>query len=184
MSDIEHTEAKSEPAGRAESIEDVMAEYQAPLLRYATRLVNDPNAAQDVVQDTFIKLCRGWEDGARPTDKLKGWLYRVTHNHAVDYIRRESRLRVLHEKQAEKVETSTPAAATRSLEHEDAMKLALQHIRKLKPEEQQVVVLRLEEGLSYKEIAEITDRTAGNVGCILHHAVKKLSQSLKRAGAL
>jgi RNA polymerase sigma-70 factor (ECF subfamily) len=55
---------------------------------------------------------------------------------------------------------------------------------KLQPREQQVILLRLQEGLSYQEISTVTGRTEGNVGNILHHAVRKLSQALRRSGAL
>jgi DNA-directed RNA polymerase specialized sigma24 family protein len=46
------------------------------------------------------------------------------------------------------------------------------------------VILRLQEGLSYQEIAGITGRTEGNVGCILHHAVKKIAAGLKKSGVI
>ena len=81
-------------------MEAIVAEYETPLLRYAARILNNPAAAQDVVQNTFIKLFRGWKPGMHASPSLKSWLYRVTHNEAVDYIRRESRLQLLHEKQA------------------------------------------------------------------------------------
>lgn len=165
-------------------LERIMAQHETALLRYATRILNDPDAAQDVVQDTFIKLCQGWKDGATPAPQLKGWLYRVTHNRAVDYIRRESRLRVLHEKQAEESDDAIPARQAEHLHEADRKTAVLEHVRRLKPEEQQVVLLRLQEGLSYREIAEITKRTEGNVGCILHHAVRKLAQELKKAGVV
>jgi len=61
----------------------------------------------------------------------------------------------------------------------DQMNLVLANLRKLDLAERQVVLLRLQEGLSYKEISRITGRTEGNVGCLLHHAVKKLSQCVK-----
>ena len=41
-------------------------------------------------------MTRGWTDGAKPAKSLTSWLYRVTHNLAVDYIRRENRLKILH----------------------------------------------------------------------------------------
>ena len=173
-----------EETDRAADLEVIMSQYEAPLLRYAARILNDPDAAQDVVQNTFIKLCKRWKDDAPPAKQLKGWLYRVTHNHAVDHIRRESRMRILHQAHAEEVATSYAPKQSRQLQKEDAMNLALQHLRKLKPEEQQVVLLRLQEGLSYKEISEVTKRSEGNVGCILHHAVKKLARSLKQAAVV
>lgn len=165
-----------------QDMDAVIAQYEAPLLRYATRLLNDQTAAQDVVQNTFLKLCQHWRNGSRPTDQLQGWLYRVTHNHAVDHIRRESRLRVLHTKRAEQEEIDRQGTRASAADRAEAMQLALRYMRKLDPAEQQVLILRLQEGKSYREIAEITKRTEGNVGCILHHAVKKLSAKLQQAG--
>ena len=165
-----------------QDMDAVMATYEAPLLRYATRLLNDPSTAQDVVQNTFLKLYKHWRNGVKPTDQLQGWLYRVTHNNAVDHIRRENRLRVLHNRRAEQVELEQEEQRESALDRREALSLALRYVRKLDPSEQQVVILRLQEGKSYKEIAAITKRTEGNIGCILHHAVKKLSVQLKKAG--
>jgi RNA polymerase sigma-70 factor (ECF subfamily) len=174
----------SAAADRNEVLEHVMAEYESALLRYATRILRDPSAAQDVVQDTFIRFNRHCSNGSRPPAQVRAWLYRVTHNGAVDHIRRESRLRLLHEKQADEMEHSAPPGQGRELEEAERMNMALTAIGRLKPEEQQVIILRLQEGLSYKEIARITKRSEGNVGCILHHAVRKVSGSLKKAGVI
>lgn len=171
-------------AGRSEVLETVMAEHESALLRYATRILRDPDAAQDVVQDTFIRFNGQSQNGARPPAQIRAWLYRVTHNNAVDHIRRESRLRLLHERHAEEVDLSDPPAQRRTLEKEELMETILAAVGRLRPAEQQVVILRLQEGLSYREIAEVTRRTEGNVGCILHHAVRKLSGSLKKAGVI
>jgi len=172
------------PEAEAPRIEAIIAEYEAGLLRYAARLLNNADAAQDVVQEAFIKLCRKWRDGTRPPDRIKSWLFRVTHNAAVDHIRRESRLRLLHDAEAERAADSEPPSQREQLERQEAEELVLAHLRRLKVSEQQVVILRLQEGLSYREIAAVTGRSEGNVGCVLHHAVKKLASSLKQAGAL
>ena len=167
---------------RQVQMEAVVAEHETALLRYATRFVNDATAAQDVVQNVFIKLFRSWPPGMKPSKQLTSWLYRVTHNEAIDHIRRESRLHLLHEKQA----AETPEACADGVncppsdEEKKAMVLSL--LRRLHPREQQVVLLRLDEGLSYKEISEITGRTEGNVGNILHHAVKKLAEGMRGRG--
>ncbi len=58
----------------------------------------------------------------------------------------------------------------------------LEQIDRLKPHEKQVLVLRLQEGFSYAQIAEITGRSQGNVGNILHHAVARLSGLVAKAG--
>lgn len=169
---------------RVLQMEAIVAEYETGLLRYATRILRDATTAEDVVQNAFIKLFRLWEAGTRPTDKLKGWLYRVTHNEAVDYIRRESRLRVLHDKDAEENEKHCPDGRHCPAVGDERHAQVLDHLDGLKPREQQVVLLRLEEGLSYKEISEIMGRSVGNIGNILHHAVKRLSDILKREGII
>ena len=164
---------------RAARLEAIVAEHETALLRYAARLVNSPDTAQDVVQNVFVKLARNWHEGMRASPRLKGWLYRVTHNEAVDQIRRETRRRKLHEKHAERLLDECPDGHNCPSPLDDRREVVLAHVRRLHPREQQVIILRLQEGLSYREISEITGRTRGNVGNILHHAVKKLSEGLK-----
>ncbi len=175
---------KSDDEVIASELKEIMAQHESALLRYATRLVNDPHTAQDVVQDVFLKLLRGWQNGSKPTPQLTGWLYRVTHNLAVDHIRRESRLKILHQNQAQEQPAVQHPPQHEELQQREAMDLALLHLRKLDPAEQQIVILRLQEGMSYRQIGEITKHSEGNVGFILHHAVKKLTQSLAHAGVL
>lgn len=181
------TEADITPSaddvGRLPRWEAIMAEHETALLRYTGRLLHNASAAEDVVQAVFIKLFRHWQDGMQPTAHLKRWLYQVAHNEAVDHIRRESRLRVLHARHAEERFAEGAGGAPDAEGAEEARRAAvLALVRTLKPGEQQVVLLRLQEGLSYREISAITGRSEGNVGNILHHAVQTLARRLKRAG--
>ena len=177
MDDAGTTEAGVK-ISRVNQMEAIVAEHETGLLRYAARILNNPISAQDVVQNVFIKLFKLWKEGTHPSSKLKGWLYRVTHNEAVDYIRRESRIGVLHKKHAEE-EKNCPDGIHCPATLDDKKEMVLALLKKLQPTEQQIVLLRMEEGFSYREIAEVTGRTEGNVGNILHHAVKKLSKRLK-----
>jgi RNA polymerase sigma-70 factor (ECF subfamily) len=172
------------PPEEVEAMEGLMAEHETGLLRYATRILNDLVAAQDVVQDAFIKLFLHSKSGKEQTGKASSWLYRVTHNNAIDYIRRESRLRDLHRKTKEEACAREGTSQLDEMSSDDKMEMVMKHLRVLKPHEQQVLVLRLQEGKSYREIGDITKRSEGNVGCILHHAVQKLSDSLNKAGAV
>ncbi|MBA4388190.1 MAG: hypothetical protein C0404_09430 [Verrucomicrobia bacterium] len=180
---METVKSEYNPGGsdRAFQMEAIVAEHETGLLRYVARIVNNSATAQDVVQNVFIKLFRAWKEGTHPTEKLKGWLYRVAHNEAIDLVRRESRLRVLHEKQAEAAAVCTDGHHC-PMSDDDRRELVLGLLKKLHPREQQIILLRMEEGLSYEEISTITGRSEGNVGNILHHAVKKLAENLKRSG--
>jgi RNA polymerase sigma-70 factor (ECF subfamily) len=159
-------------------LEDAMEQYQAPLLQYATRVLNNADAAQDVVQEAFIRLHKNMEKIERRGVQLKGWLFRTTHNAAVDYIRKESRRRMLHQSQPEPVVFNTNGSGN------DREELVLRHLNVLRPKEREVLVLRLQEGMSYKEIATVVKRSEGYVGTLIHSATKKLTQSLRQAGVV
>ncbi len=168
----------SPQARRQERLEAVVAAFETPLLRYASRLLNSPALAQDVVQNVFIKLFRQWPPGKQADAGLKGWLYRVTHNEAVDLIRAEERRRSLHDRQA------ADAACCGDGLHcdpppDERVAQVMQSLGVLGLPERQVLLLRLQEGLSYEEIADVTGHSCGTVGCLLHQAVKKLSASVK-----
>jgi RNA polymerase sigma-70 factor (ECF subfamily) len=166
-----------------ETIEAIVAEHETALLRYATRLLNNPAGAQDIVQEAFLKLFKNWRTGLRPTEKISAWLYRVTHNFAVDYIRRESRLNLLHNRHAAE-QPDPPAVFGSSQMESESYQFVLAEIGKLDLDERQVAVLRFQEGLSYREISAITGRTEGNVGCILHKVVKQLAAKFKQTGII
>ncbi len=176
-------DVKADPAGDPggdRDFEAIVAAHEPALLRYAARLLQNPQAAEDVVQDTFLKLVEQWRHGTRPGENLRPWLYRVAHNAAVDYIRRESRLRRLHERSAaDGVRPGPNGPATG-----DGLPLVLEQLRALNDPERQVLLLRLQEGLSYREIALATGRPEGTVGWMLNQAVKKISARLKEAGLI
>jgi RNA polymerase sigma-70 factor (ECF subfamily) len=172
----------SRPDGK--SLEGIMSEYQAALLRYATRVLNNAEAAQDVVQEAFIRLHENWDKVTKRRVPVKGWLFRTTHNAAVDYIRKESRLRTLHEKQSSENDCIVADGEEERREREERYALVLQHLDALRPKEREVLVLRLQEEMSYKEIAAVIRRSEGYVGSLIHSATKKLSQSLRQTGVV
>lgn len=162
-------------------MESVVTEHETALLRYATRILGNGSAAEDVVQNVFVKLFNAWPDGMHATDRLKYWLYRVTHNEAVDHIRREERRKAHHERAVDESDCEAPAADV-SAEIQERRRLVLKCVSRLKPAERQVVLLRLQEGLSYEEISEVTGRSVGNVGNLIYHAVRNISRELKTMG--
>ena len=66
-----------------------LGEHESSLVRYAKLFVGDVDTARDIVQDTFLKLCRHTAESAEAQDRLqqsnlKAWLYRVCRNRAID----------------------------------------------------------------------------------------------------
>lgn len=175
-----HKSGESPPPD-PESLEGVIELYQARLLRFAFRVLNNEDAAQDVVKETFIRLDTNFDQIAERGVSLKGWLFCAAHNAAVDYIRKESRRQLLHDRQLKQANLfrSDPAAQTG---RDERRGLVLQHLNALKPKEREVLVLRLQEGMSYKEIAGVLKRSEGYVEALMHAATKQLSGCLQQAG--
>jgi len=172
---------------RLAAFEKVFAEYETKLLRYAEQIVRNADTAQDIVQETFIRLIKSYTAEFTSGALISTWLYRVTHNCAVDHIRKYYKVQTIRIKQsddddsADDIVISTPPPAS---ETSDEAEQALLALRKLSIREQQLVVLKIYEEKSYKEISDITGLTATNVGYILHNAMKKLAAELKKAKAL
>jgi len=163
---------------RAAAFEEVVHHYESRLLRYATGIVNNADLAQDVVQEVFIRLFRKWREAFEPSAALSSWLYRTTHNCAVDLIRKyERRHRVEQEHQDVLAEPLAlhPAGEADS----DAGRVAAA-LAALPARDRALIVLKVYEEKSYKEISMITGLSVGNVGYILHHAMRKLADVLER----
>lgn len=163
-------------------LETVIDDYQTVLLRYAAGVLNNTDAAQDVVQEVFIRLHENWTCLRERGAQLKSWLYRTTHNASVDYIRKESRLRFLHERKSR--ESVVQQECAQQSRQDELEALVYEHINRLKPREREVLVLRLQDEMSYRQIAEVLDRSEGYVGTLIHTATKKLTQSLRSAGVV
>lgn len=154
-----------------EFIQAAVAQYQAPLLRYATRLLHDPERARDVVQDTFVKLV------AQPADEVRGhlaeWLYTVCRHRSLDVLRKEGRMKRFSEGEAERIAADQPRPG-RALEQAETQEALLRLIGHLPPNQQEVIRLKFQHGFSYKEISRITELSIGNVGFLIHTAVQRL----------
>ena len=149
--------------------------YEGALLRYAARLTGNATAAEDIVQNTFVKFIRKWQKSIAVSNETASWLYRVAHNEAIDHLRGETRLRKLH---AEHGAECISMPAERDGEISERAENAAEALSRLSDRERQLVVLKVYEEKSYREIAEITGLSVGNVGFILHTAIKKLAAML------
>lgn len=175
---------KTEPAGeesrRQAGMEAVIDAYQTPLLRYAARLLNNATLAQDAVQNALLKLFRQWQPGMRPDDRLKSWLFRVVHNEAVDLVRAEERRRRHQGGHVALVLAETAGGLYEDPRPDERAALVARCLGVLTPSQRQVVLLRLQQGLSYEEIGAVTGQTAGCVGTLLHTAVLRLSGEVRK----
>lgn len=159
---------------------EVVDRYEAALIRYARRLLDDCDLAADVVQHAFLKLC------AEPRDKLEGrvaaWLFRVCRNRAVDQLRDRGRAQHLLDDGATVGDVRPGSAAQLAGREADPAVAAeradlARHVTELLaclPAPQRETIDLWCEGLSHKEIAEITGRTEGHVRVLAHRGLTAL----------
>ncbi len=169
------------PKPTPNTLEAILAAYETRLLAYVARITGNASAAEDIVQDTFIKLAADWVGEFVDGPAMSSWLHKVAHSKAVDWVRREVRLAKLHEEhQNERGEYELPHpehGGESRVSPEIVLKLE-EALLKLQDKEREVVLLKIYEELSYKEISKQTGLSESNVGFILHTAMKKLAQSL------
>ena len=157
----------------------VLERYERPLLRHAGSVLADPAAAQDVVQECFLRLLAN----GPPVENLSAWLHRVTHNLAVDHLRAESRRHRLHAAAAQERVETVPAA-DEGLVRAATQDLVDRAIQELTPNERAVLHLKLKADKSYREISAITGLSTTNVGYLIHQAVKKVASRLVAQGVV
>ncbi|MBK7580801.1 MAG: sigma-70 family RNA polymerase sigma factor [Myxococcales bacterium] len=167
----------SEP-GQREWVLAALTHFEGPLLRFASGLVGSGHAA-DVVQDTFLELYRA--DRGQVEGHLSAWLFTVCKRRAIDVVRERGRLAALEEDDGMQSPDSGPAAR---VERQESMSRVERALERLTERDRQVVILKFSAGLRYKEIAEVMELSASNVGFILHTAIKILREELGDAAGV
>lgn len=181
--------ANATPPG-AETIEALFAALESPLLAYALRLAGDRAAAEDLVQDAFMKLHAQFAEVREP----RRWLYRAIHNAALNHRRQSGKLVPLDPPDplasAPGSEFRVPGSDTADpdplpdeqiarWEHIGLVRLGLET---LDARARELVRLKFHDGLTYAQIAVRTGLTTGHVGYLLHHALKHIAAELNRKG--
>ncbi len=144
-------------------IVDALDLYEAALIRYATWMLRDSELAKEVVQETFLRLCR--EDSSKVDGRIPQWLFTVCRNLAFDTRKREARMSPLGD---------TEIGVDSKLEQRETVGEIFRLVENLPKNQREVVYLKFQCDLSYKEISEVTQLSVGNVGLLLHTALKAI----------
>lgn len=151
-----------------EEIRSAVARYEGPLTGYAARILGDAEKARDVVQEAFLRLCA--QDVSKLDGHLGEWLFTVCRNLALDQRRREKRMRSPKDAEMEAAGTG-PAEAAEG-------RTALAALGRLGEAQREVLRLKFQNGLSYREIAGVTGQSVSNVGFLMHEGLKALRREL------
>lgn len=165
---------------QSEFIQRALEEYESPLIHYALRLTGNLDRARDVVQDTFLKLCR--QPCVRFDGNLAQWLFTVCRNGALDLQRKERRMTNTAELSEQPSTTHQSPEAT--VITRDSAEIVFRMLDQLPDSQQEVVRLKFQNDMTYQEIADVTGLSVTNVGFLLHTAIKRLRELLQRGQLL
>jgi RNA polymerase sigma-70 factor (ECF subfamily) len=151
-------------------ITEALDRYERVLVSYAKEITGDLESARDAVQETFLRLSR--QDVVALESRLRPWLFLVCRNCALDHRRKVVRFR------AEPIEddkwlSDEPSPPMHAIAAEDAGRLR-ELVAALPRQQRELIKLKFEAGLSYKEMAEALRTSVSTVGVQLHDAIKTL----------
>ena len=164
-------------------LRSAMSDFEIPLTKYAVSILGDLEQARDVVQDTFLKLYK--QDPEKVRKKVKSWLFTVCRNHCYDLIKRNRRTSNLEEDEISYITSNddNPFQVISFLEGreeiDEKINILYSLIEELPSRQREVMRLKFQANLSYKEIAETIGISSSNVGFVMHSALKKLREDMK-----
>lgn len=173
-------------AGSERACREIVERYQRPIFNLIVRMVRDPAVAEDLAQDTFLKLFTHL-DTYDPSLTFSSWAFRIAHNATIDWLR-QRRLATIPVDGPDGEGDRAIAVASGSpgplalLERSDLRQALDSAIDRLRPEYRELVILRYQEELGYDEIAEVLSLPVGTVKSYLHRARAQLAEFIKETG--
>ena len=150
-------------------INGLFEEVYPPLFRYCNRLTGDPDAAEDLAQEAFVRLLDRGPRG--PARGLRVWIFRVATNLVRDSARQSStRRRIL----AGSPPPDPVAGPETDMERVETIREVRAALEQISPRDREVLLLR-QEGFSYKEIAQVVKVSPTSVGTVLARALKRFA---------
>jgi len=175
-------------AGRETAYRELIGRYERPVFSIIYRLVRDRELAEDLAQDTFIKVLNAL-DRYDPKQKFSSWIFKIAHNTAIDRLRKREvdtlsldgspNARTADDVEATRIvvasteESPEEYAASREIGTEIERALA-----RLRPEYRTAIMLWHIEDRPYEEIAEIMEIPLGTVKTFIHRARNELRKHL------
>jgi RNA polymerase sigma-70 factor (ECF subfamily) len=174
------TTSDSVAAARPDDVALLFGELRRPLLRYLLSLSLSPAEAEDIVQEAFLRLCQQFTAG--PCFNVRAWIFRVSHNLALDQHRRRGRApeALDHDEFSNPAVVLTDSCATPEQQAIDRQRAQRLHEALLRlPIHQQHCLHLRAEGLRYREIAEVLGAGTSTVADWVQAALERLGKELK-----
>jgi RNA polymerase sigma factor (sigma-70 family) len=150
--------------------------YSDRVFRFILKSIKDENMAQDIIQDTYLKL---WEKHENVDfAKSKSYIFTAAYHTMVDYIRKNKRI-ILYDREESSDFMDSLGKSTPAAENIDLKKVLNEAVNRLPEDQRAVIILRDYEGYSYKEIGDITGLSEAQVKVYIYRARLFLKNYLK-----
>ena len=148
--------------GDQKCLDEIIHRYKDKVYTYIFLMVKNQELAEDLFQDTFVKVIRSLKLGKyQDNGRFLSWVLRIAHNLVIDHFRKESQIKVLTNDDYESDLFNSRKLSDKTIEDTIINRQVTKEVRnlveKLPPEQKEVIVLRHYIGLSFKEIARFTD---------------------------
>jgi RNA polymerase sigma-70 factor (ECF subfamily) len=179
--------------GDAAAYQELVERLEKPLVNFILRFVGEREAAEDLFQETFVRVVRTLGD-FRPEASLTTWIYTIARNLALDHLKARRRHRevsldapaadregkVISFRDALRVAAADPSDRSEAAEDERRVARAL---AELAPAKREALALRVYAGLPYAEIAKVTGSPVGTIKFRVHEAMQDLSKAMGAGGS-
>jgi len=164
-------------AGDDRALSALVERHHAAAFRVAFSMLRDNDAAEDVVQDSFIKAFRALE-GFRGDSPFRTWVLTIARNQARHALRQRGRRRETALEDAGQVSSERKAPDAEVIDAQETLRA--RRMMESLPEKQKLsVALRIEEGLSFKEIGEIIGSSEGAARVNYFHGIRRLRELMQ-----
>ena len=148
-----------------EAFGELVRRYQKPVFRIVLRMVKSPDDADDITQDTFVRAYRGLKTFKEEFD-FHPWLYRIAYNQAINFLNKRKRQAAVDLDDVPERDIKTgpePESPIQSASRQELLGRLESALERLPEEQRTVFLLRVQDGLSYEEIAETMGTPKGTV---------------------
>jgi RNA polymerase sigma-70 factor, ECF subfamily len=157
---------------------EVYERHSPEIFRYACRMLDDKDLAEDCVADTFLRLLIAVRGGIL-TENVRAYLYRIAHNWIIDHYRRQPPLQISLDESLYANPEGNPSHLLAQVANRQQVRSAL---LKLSAEQRQVIELRFVENWSHSEVASAVGKTVEATRALQYRAVEALRQLLAESG--
>ena len=159
--------------GDKDAFAGLIERYQRPLRYFISRLMDDAQASEDILQETWLAVIKRIHS-LKNTEAFATWLYRIARNKAYHQLRKKKVWSELNE--------NIPAPDDNIADVVWLEDIAKVHrcLKELRPEHKEVLMLRFLEQMSYQQMAEVLDRSLGTVKSRVYYAKLALKKELEK----